>query len=187
MIADHDRSGWFGGSDVKYILATNYSTKTFEKWWRTKLGIENDDFANEAMQAGTNYEHAILEYLGVPEMDKQIFVPELLLRVNYDGTGYDSITEVKTYRLEKGFKMPKHYVQQVNVEMYAWLRHYGVLPEARIVAYGLEDTDYKNFFREIDGERLTEYPIEYDEEWIENTFLPRLRHKAEALKEGRYP
>ncbi len=186
MIADSDRSGYFGASDVRYIVG-NRKTKSFEKWWQIKLGIARSDYQNEAMAAGTNFEHPILEFLGCSETDKQIIIPEILLRVNCDGNSRDKIFEIKTYSLEKGFKVPKHYRDQVNVQMYAWLKSYGVLPKASIYAYGLERADYGNFFRPIDGRRLSEYPIEYDEEWINKVFLPNIFELSAILREGRFP
>ena len=62
MISDNDRSGWFGASDTKYIMG-NWNTKTFQNWWLTKLGISTSNFRNTAMNAGTYYEHAILDAL----------------------------------------------------------------------------------------------------------------------------
>ena len=70
MIADHDRSGWFGASDVSHIMG-RWDTKTFSKWWLQKIGLNRDHFTNDAMAAGTNYEHAILDAIGAAEKDKQ--------------------------------------------------------------------------------------------------------------------
>lgn len=181
MISDHDRSGWFGASDVRYIMG-NRKTKSFENWWAVKLGLTSNNFTNTAMQAGTMYEHSILEFCNVPEMDKQILIPELLLRVNLDGNDDETDFEVKTYKYEKGFTVPKHYEQQVNVQMFASKLKKGV-----ILAYGLVEEDYRNFFRPIDKTRLSRHRVEYNGMWIEKEFLPKLKYYAELLKEGRWP
>lgn len=38
MIASKDRSGWFGASDINYIIG-NYATKSFEKFWLEKIAL----------------------------------------------------------------------------------------------------------------------------------------------------
>ena len=103
MIADKDRSGYIGASDVQFVIG-NWKTKTWEKWWMQKLGINNDHFENMYTIAGTNWEHRILDSLCIPglEKDRQFIIQELLLRVNLDGNTPDRIKEVKTYQWEKG-------------------------------------------------------------------------------------
>jgi hypothetical protein len=59
--------------------------------------------------------------------------------------------------------------------------------DADIVAYGLVEADYDNFFREIDPERLCEHPIVYDPNWIETFYLPKLIILADCLKKGVFP
>ena len=182
MIASQDRSGYFGASDVSYIVG-NWKTATFEKWWMQKLGINRDHFDNKYTLAGTHYEHRILESLGVPmELDKQIILEDLRLRVNLDGNDTDTIYECKTYKFDKGFKMPKKYIEQVQVQMFAT-----GFKTAKIIVYGLLDEDYDNFFKAIDPLRRKEYVIAYDERWINETFLPKLTYLAECLKEGKFP
>lgn len=181
MITEKSRADWFGASDVNYIVG-NYETKSFEKWWLEKLGYRKNDFTNSAMLAGTHYEHRILDYIGVTEKDKQIKIPELKLRVNLDGNTSDTIYEVKTYRYDKGFKVPLKYKRQVWVQMYAMK-----CKKAYIVAYGLTEKDYNNFFNDIDASRLTFYEIEYNEEFINDVFLPRIKYLAECLRKGVFP
>ena len=182
MIASKDRSGYFGASDVSFIVG-NWNTKTFEKWWMQKLGINTDHFENKFTSAGTHYEHRILESLGIPmELDKQIIIEDLLLRVNLDGNDDTTIYECKTYKFENGFKIPKKYVNQVMVQMYA-----SGLRRAKVVVYGLLEGDHDNYFNPIDKQRLKEFTVEYDERWINEVFLPKLRYLAECLKEGRFP
>ena len=182
MIASQDRSGYFGASDTPFIIG-NHKTATFEKWWMQKIGINRDRFDNKYTSAGTHYEHRILESLGIPmELDRQIILEDLSLRVNLDGNDTDTIYECKTYKLEKGFKMPKKYKEQVQVQMFA-----SGLRKAKIIVYGLKEEDYDNYFNPIDPERRGEFVIEYDERWINEVYLPKLKFLAECLKEGRFP
>ena len=104
------------------------------------------------------------------------------LRVNLDGNTEDTVIECKTYKHENGFKMPKKYIQQVQVQMFA-----SGLRKAKIVVYGLVEADYDNFFRPIDPSRRDEIVIAYDERWINEVYLPKLKYLAECLKEGRFP
>jgi hypothetical protein len=182
MIASQDRSGYFGASDVSLIVG-NWKTNTFEKLWMQKLGINRDHFENRYTSAGTHYEHRILESLGIPmELDKQIIIEDLKLRVNLDGNDTDTIYECKTYKFDNGFKMPKKYIEQVQVQMFA-----SGLRKAKIIVYGLLEEDYDNYFNPIDSSRRREYVIEYDERWINEVFLPKLRYLAQCLIEGRFP
>ena len=59
--------------------------------------------------------------------------------------------------------------------------------KAYIDAYGLLEEEYRNFFEDIDLERLTSYKIEYDEEWINKKYLPRVKILIKCLKEMRFP
>ena len=182
MIASQDRSGYIGASDVQYVIG-NWKTKTWEKWWMQKLGINRDHFDNEFTKAGTNWEHRILDQLHLPnlEKDKQIIIDRL--RVNLDGNTPGRIIEVKTYQWEKGWKKtPTKYINQVEVQMFASNIH-----ESEIAAYGLEPADYQNYLRELDPRRLQEIPVRYAPKWIETVYLPKLRILAEALKRGVFP
>lgn len=182
MIESKDRSGYFGASDTDKIIG-NWKTATFEKWWMQKIGINRDHFDNKYTLAGTHYEHRILESLDIPmEFDKQIILEDLKLRVNLDGNTDDCIYECKTYKLENGFKMPKKYINQVQVQMFASGIH-----KAKIVVYGLTEGDYDNYFHPIDPKRRDEVVILYDEKWINEVYLPKLTYLAECLKEGRFP
>lgn len=183
MIASHDRSFYIGASDTDKVVG-NWKTKTWEKWWLQKIGINQDHFDNRYTIAGTNWEHRILESLRIPdlELDRQFINDDLRLRVNLDGNTAQRIKECKTYKWEKGFKVPKKYWEQVQVQMFGSGIH-----DADIVAYGLVEDDYDNFFREIDPLRLKEHPIVYDPKWIETVYLPRLRVLADCLKKGVFP
>lgn len=180
MISDKDRSYYIGASDTQYVMG-NWKTKTFANWWQVKQGIAQNDFTNDAMMAGTAYEHKILEALRLPEleMDKQIINGRL--RVNLDGNTPNKIYEVKTYNIAKEFKVSKNYRMQVNVEMYG-----SGIREACIVAYGLEPEDYINYFRDIDISRLSYHEIEYDQEFI-SRYEQRLLYLSECLDYGLFP
>lgn len=180
MIADKDRSYYIGASDTACIMRS-WETKTFENWYLTKCGFKKQTYESVAMKAGTAFEHRILESLDIAEMelDRQLILGRL--RVNLDGSTTDTIYEIKTYKLENGFKVPKSYKDQVQVQMYATGIH-----TAYIVAYGLEDADYRNFYRDIDPDRLTMHPIEYDTEFIKR-YLKRFWYVSNCLDLGYYP
>jgi hypothetical protein len=181
MIKSHDRSYYIGASDTNYVVGS-WNTKTFDKWYGTKLGIYSQDFMNEYMRAGTAYEHKILEFLNVPGMvmDSQKVIGRL--RVNLDGNTRDTIYEVKTYIHENGFKVSKQYLGQAMVEMYTYSirNHY-------IVSYGLEQEDYNNYYRDIDQKRLSFHPVTYDEKFINDIYLPRYETLCKCLDKGVWP
>lgn len=181
MISSQDRSFYIGASDTSFVVG-NWETKSFEKWWLEKLGLRKNNLKTEAMQAGNNYEHKILEALEIDDlqMDKQVIIDRL--RVNLDGNTYTCIYEVKTHNTEKEFKLSKQYWRQAQVEMYASGIH-----KLYIVAYALEENDYKNFFNKIDRNRIQLIQVEYEETFITEEYLPRLKILTKCLKEGGYP
>lgn len=189
MITDHDRSGYFGASDVQYVIG-NWKTKSFEKWWMQKLGINNDHFDNRYTLAGTNWEHRILKSLNLPdlELDRQIIIEDLRLRVNLDGNTSHRIKEAKTYQWAKGWKKtPQKYINQTHVQVYgAWMSGMEI-EGADIVAYGLEEADYDNYLRPIDPQRLKEHPVIYDHKWMETIYLPKHMILLDCLKRGVFP
>ena len=179
MINDQDRSGYIGASDTRFVMGS-WKTKTFDNWWRTKQGFPTKHFQNVYTMTGTAYEHKILDSLGFPlEKDKQIIKGRL--RVNLDGNTKDKVIEVKTYILEKGFTPSKAYRMQVQVEMYAL-----EVEKALLVAYGLEEEDYRNFYRDIDKNRLSFFEYEKDEEFL-SEYLKRLKILEECLEKGTFP
>jgi hypothetical protein len=180
MIADKDRSGYIGASDTVYVMR-NWNTKTFEKWWRIKQGLTDSNFCNEAMQAGTAYEHKILDALGIPGLEKDRQIIRGRLRVNLDGNTPWKIYEIKTHNADKEFVVSPAYRMQVNVEMYA-----SEIYEACIVSYALLPEDYKNFYRDIDPDRLNQHEIEYDEDFI-CRYERRMLYLSRCLEEGIFP
>lgn len=181
MIQSQDRSYYIGASDTSMVVG-NWNTKTFEKWWLEKLGLNKNNLSNEAIKAGNNYEHKVLEALEIENMekDKQIIIDRL--RVNLDGNTNTCIYEVKTHNTEKEFKVSKQYWRQAQVEMYASNIH-----ELYIVAYALQENDYNNYFNKIDKTRIQKIKVDYDEEFIQREYLPKLKVLTDCLKEGAYP
>lgn len=181
MIVSKDRSYYIGASDTSYVVG-NWNTKSFEKWWLEKLGLNKNELTNEYMQAGNNYEHKILEALNIKELEKDKQIIKGRLRVNLDGNTEECIYEVKTHNSNKEFKVSKQYWRQAQVEMYASGIH-----KLYIVSYGLEENDYKNFFNSINKERLQLIPIDYDEKFILKEYLPKFNILSKCLEKGEYP
>lgn len=187
MIKSKNRSDWFGASDTKFIMS-NWDTKTFMDWWQTKLGIMNKDFQSLAMVTGTYQEHKIAKYYGVInnakiKLDRQIKLRKLRLRVNLDCETKDKIIEIKTHKQTDGeWKMPKEYIWQVQVQMFATKKRM-----ACIYVYALVEEDYNNFYLQIDNERISEIEIKYDEKWINEEYLPRLKYLAFCLRNKKTP
>lgn len=180
MIADHDRSGYIGASDTDKVIG-NWKTKTWEKWWENKIGIDKSTFSNRYTMAGTHWEHRILESLGIPMVfDRQVIKGRL--RVNLDADDGQCIYECKTAGAKQPFTMPQKYINQVQVQMYCTGIH-----KAKIVVYLLEDADYDNYYRAVDPERLTVYDVPYDETWVQTVYLPKLRVLEKCLDNGRWP
>lgn len=180
MIANKDRSGWFGGSDTSYIVG-NWQTDSFKKWWLEKLGLRQNDLNTKAMKCGNAYEHKILDCIGCRK-DHQIIIPELKLRVNYDGDRDGTIYEVKTFKVEKGFRVSKAYWRQAQVEMYAMKTE-----SLYVVAYPLGDAEYRNYFMEIDTDNIQYHKVEYDTDFIETEYLPKLKYLAQCLELRKMP
>lgn len=179
MIHDHDRSGWIGASDTARVMG-KWSGKTFDAWWREKLGLSRNTVSTKAMKAGNEYEGKVLDYLGITQRDRQIRDRDLRLRVNLDGEKDGLIYEVKTHK-KPTFIVTKPYWMQCQVEQYI------TGERCQIVAYRLLPEDYDNFFNAIDGRRLTFHAIPYDRGWVINDYLPRLKELSRHLKKGGWP
>lgn len=181
MIQDKDRAFWFGASDTSYIVG-NLETASFKKWWLEKMGLRKNELSTKAMKCGNAFEHKILDTIPGIRKDHQIIIPELRLRVNYDGDVSPIIYEVKTHKESKPFKVSAAYWRQAQVEMFAYKTK-----QLYIVAYALSESDYQNYFNDIEPERITRHKVEYDEKWIEEKYLPRLRYLCECLEKGVLP
>ena len=164
------------------MVVGNWNTKTFEKWWLEKLGLNKNNLSNESIKAGNNYEHKILDSLEIKGLEKDKQIIKDRLRVNLDGNTDTCIYEVKTHNIDKEFKVSKQYWRQSQVEMYASGIH-----ELYIVAYALRENDYNNYFNKIDKDRLELINVEYDKSFIENEYLPKLEILTKCLKEGVFP
>lgn len=188
MISSKDRSGYFGASDTDMIL-TKFYKKAFLDWWDIKTGKVEKHYNNIAMTTGSIYEHPILDKLAYErginmELDKQVIIEDLKLRVNLDGNDETTIYECKT-RKAIDWKIPQKYINQVRVQMFAT----GL--QGIIVDYLITDADYEaaSFGRvlEIDMERITLTRIDQDERWLNEVYLPRLTYLSQCLKENRQP
>lgn len=177
MISDTDRVGYIGASDTHYVLM-NWNTQTFRSWWEIKVGERENELDTVYTRAGRIYEPKILDYLEIEERDRQIIVGRL--RVNLDGETRTHVIEIKTAKYGS-LKIPKNikkwaYWQQVQVEMYATNKQH-----AFIYVYELLPSDYEEV-NEIDGNRLELFDFDYDEEWIEEEYLPRFHKLGERFE-----
>ena len=164
------------------MVVGNWKTKTFEKWWLEKLGLNKNNLSNEAMKAGNNQEHKILDSLEIEDLEKDKQIIKDRLRANLDGNTNTCIYEVKTHNIDKEFKVSKQYWRQAQVEMFASNIH-----KLYIVAYGLQEDDYKNFFNTIDKDRIKLLQVDYDEKFITEEYIPKLEILTRCLKEGVFP
>lgn len=181
MITEKDRAYYIGASDVGYVVG-NWETKSFRQWYWVKLGISTMNFVSEAMLVGTMYEHPILDSLGIANLEKDKQVIQGRLRVNLDGNTSDTIYEVKTYQYRKKFCVSKQYQQQIWVQMYAT-----GIRKAYLVAYGVTEQEYHNFYCEIVPERVRLYPISYNQVFIETIFLPRFQYITSCFEQETFP
>ena len=181
MIKNKDRAFWFGASDTHYIMG-NWDTRTFRRWWLVKLGVTENRFGNVYTEAGNAYEHRIADcYLQGCRKDRQIKIRALRLRVNLDAEYGKYNIEIKTVK-HKLSKPAKAHIMQVQVQMFA-----SGLRETRLVYYKLNEDDYSNFFNDIDRTRIVAFPIQYDEDFVNNEYLPRLRILNHCLRKGIMP
>lgn len=187
MIKNQDRSKWIGASDTAMVIG-NWETDSFREWWLLKLGINTQTFKSYKMVCGNAMEIPIIRAIEKLEGEKihigrrpyyNIF---LRLRCNYDGLRKYEVIEIKT--TGNGFKnVPKNYWAQCQVLMFRKRRKTTALYQ-----YKMSVEDYVNpYFPEIDYKRLTRHVIEYDEGFITNEYLPRLRYFAHCLRKKKFP
>lgn len=196
MLQDFDRSGYFGGSDCKHVMAKNRNTKTWKSWWDIKLGItQADQIGTVYTRAGNLYEHSILKTLDEDmTLDGQIIYEKYLLRINYDGYKDGVIYECKTHRAKNEFKVSKEYWMQCQVEMFVYkeLAYKWFLPDFEkliLVNYPLHDDEYNVEEDEIEivPGRIQTQEIEYDKDWVKAEYLPRVKELGRYLKKGKSP
>lgn len=184
---DSSRANWFGASDVKFVMS-NWKTSTFMSWWTEKIGVLKKDIKTIYLISGRYKEHQLSKHYSDTHkekinLDRQVRIKKLRLRVNLDCETKDKIIEIKTHKhAESEWKMPKEYVWQVWVQMFATKKRI-----ACIYAYAMKEEDYDNFFLPIDDKRIEEIPIEYNEQWIKNEYLPRLVYLANCLLKRKTP
>jgi hypothetical protein len=194
MIHDKDRSGWFGASDSHKIINPNHTTKTWQEWWRVKLGIEESAFqGNIYTEAGARFEHPILECFDKSiNLDRQLTIEDKLLRVNYDGDKDGNIFEVKTHKADKGFEITPYIEAQVQTQMYVWMEKASVgevppFKDLYILSYALKDEDYRNekpTVEDIDFDRIKVTKVKYKPRKIKR-FLKCLLPLVEELKNAK--
>lgn len=193
MIHNLDRSGYFGASDTKYVVANNRNTKTWKQWWEIKLGSGQEMIhGNKYTGAGDMYEHPILLSINEKmDLDGQIIHDKYPIRVNYDGFINGTIYEVKTHKGEKEFEMSNAYWMQCQVEMYVYqeMHRQWFLPPFKqlyLVSYGLNPDEY-GAYAAVDPNRLVYHPVAYDKTWIKGEYLPKVKELTRALKKGKFP
>ncbi|MFQ7472761.1 MAG: YqaJ viral recombinase family protein [Anaerovoracaceae bacterium] len=190
MIKNQDRSGYFGASDTMMVLTKNRNTKSFKQWWSVKMGEQESDFKGSLYtEAGNRYEHPILASISEEmNLDRQIIIEKLKLRVNYDGDLRGTIYEVKTHKSEKDFEITKAYWRQAQVEMYVYQCKYDDFKKLYIVSYPLyPDEYYAKSDVNVDFNRVKFSEIKYDKHFIKDEYLPHLKELTRYLKKGRVP
>lgn len=124
--------------------------------------------------------NAIQQRIGLQlKKDRQIKIRALRLRVNLDAEDFKTIHEIKTTN-KPITTIPKAYWEQVQVQMFVTNK------KAKIWFYLLEEEDYNNFFREIDQNKLFEFDIEYNQEFIKE-YKKRLNYLKLCLKRKEMP
>ena len=180
------RVGVFGASDTHFIMG-NWESTTFMNWWQTKLGVKINDFRNVYTLAGTYKEHLLADWYeqkyGVRLLrDRRIKVFGSRLVINLDTETKDTVIEIKTFKnSEKEWKVPKNYWEQVQVQMFVTKK------KGKILAYALNEEDYNNFYLPIDEDRIFEFDIEFDKEWVVKEYLPREKYLEWCIKRRKTP
>lgn len=189
MISSQSRAWYIGASDSSMVVG-NWKTETFRKWWQAKLGLDlRGRFDTKYTMAGTHYEHAILDTIPGVIKDKQIILPELSLRVNYDGIIEGDtivIKEVKTHKEDKEFKVSKLYWRQAQVEIFAAEKYYGRPVRLDIVSYPMTEKHYRNYFIPIDKDMIRTTPVEKDPAFI-GEYLQKLEYLKHCMDIGAFP
>ena len=208
MISNYDRSYFIGGSDTRYVMAKNQQTKTWQRWFAIKCGLDDSLFAgNEATRLGNIFEHPILKAVNpLVNIDRQLIVPKYNLRVNYDGDYNGTIYEVKTHRGDKEFEITSGYYGQAQAEMFCWKQylkdseryqdwhireHIEPFNELYIVSYGLDIEEYSRVEEYesgerqvvIDKDRIKLHKVKYDKGFI-SEYKPRLKQIAKLIRNG---
>ena len=125
-----------------------------------------------------------------------------------DGKTWDVLTSGRKdieKELEESFN--QYFKNEIKIEE-AWSRFVSILKRAGIssreyiysccenensfkegakdiLLYLIYDKDYKNFFNDIDQNRISFHEITYDEEFIKKEYLPKLKYLSECLIKGK--
>lgn len=188
MISDSDRSYWFGASDSYKVITPNHNTKTWQEWWATKMGVAPSEFlGNVYTEAGLKFEHPILDCFDKTiNKDRQLYLEDLRLRVNYDGDKDGNIFEVKTHRADKPFEITPYIMAQVQTEMYVWKQTRDDFNRLYILSYGLTEDDYRTDNPIVDFDRIKVQEVKYNKGHVKR-FLKCLKPLVEELDEMSKP
>lgn len=193
MISDNDRRFYVGASDSKWVITPNHNTKTWQEKWLVKLGVaEQEDSGNIYTQAGTRWEHPILEKyaqeIGIEiNKDKQIILEDKMLRVNYDGDDGLNIYEVKTHKAANTFEVTPYIDAQCQTQMYVWQETQEDFGKLYVLSYALEDKDYANMnptADDVDFNRIKVHKVKYSKRKAKH-FLECLDPLLPSLKEAK--
>ena len=187
MIHDTDRRWWFGASDSQKILTPNRNTESWQSWWRVKCGLEEQAFTgNKYTQAGTRFEHPILECFDKNmNEDRQLKIEPLRLRVNYDGDLDGNIFEVKTHKADSMFEISSYIYAQVQTQMYVWKECMDDFKHLYVLSYALTEADYNNqdpTVDDIDFDRIKVHKVKYNRGHVKR-FLKALEPLAADLRD----
>ena len=168
----------------------NRNTKSWQDWWLEKQGICKNGFGNIYTEAGEKFEHPILDrYDKTINKDRQIFIDDLRLRVNYDGDKDGIIYEVKTHKIENPFEITPYINAQVQTQMYVWKQERDDFDKLIILSYGLTKEDYQMIAEgktptvwDIDPKRRKEHKVKYKEKH-KKKYLKCLKPLVEELDE----
>ena len=187
MIKNNNRAHWFGASDTSIIMG-NWETRSFLEWWFVKLGFYVNNKKSWAMICGNLLEIPIIREIEKQEHRKihigkhPYYNLPLKLRCNYDGFTKDAVIEIKTTK-KIFYSVPKNYWEQCQVLMFKKKKKKAIL-----YAYQMTDDDYRNpYFPNIDYNRIKSFVIDYDKEFIEKEYKPRLRYLAMCLRRKKVP
>lgn len=208
MISNFDRKYWIGGSDARYVMAKNRNTKTWQRWFAIKCGIDDSMFGgNEYTRLGNVYEHPILLSINPSiHTDRQLIVPKYNLRVNYDGDYQGTIYEVKTHRGDKPFEISQAYYGQAQAEMFCYKmylkdadkyhdwhirEHLEPFNEMYIMSYALDVEEYSkadayergDMEVKVDEDKIKLHKVKYDKGFI-SQYKANLKQIAKMIQRG---
>lgn len=198
--SSYDRTGIFGASDVQKMLM-GFNTKGFQQFWFEKTGeVERERSFSKYITAGNLLEEPVIQCIaeteGITLYPSTVPFPDLYhhkLIVNLDaltlGEKETVNYEIKCCGYESVFfgavVMDKWYRKQVQVQMLAsGIRH------SKLCYYGVLPHEYEPDFLiapEIDYNRIVQHYIAYDDEWLEEVYVPRLIELSEFMEKHVYP